>query len=193
MSLLSAIPVGVLAGFLLGGRLSNLERLRLHWWVLVAGALIIQVAIFTSIVPVPGGAIPALYLLSNGLACAWLLRNVRVAGVPCISLGALSNLAAIALNGGRMPVDPTLLARSRGAAFAHAVAQGQTPTNAVIADAHTRLVWLTDRFLLPPPFPLPVVFSAGDVLIGIGVAWLIAAGMRRRDLAPQASTLAPAA
>ncbi len=193
MSLLSAIPVGILAGFLLGGRLSNLERVRLHWWVLVAVALMIQVAIFTSVVPVPGGAIPPLYLLSNGLAFAWLLRNIRVAGVPCISLGSLSNLAAIVLNGGRMPVDQILLAHSRGAAFARAVAQGQAQTNAVIADAHTRLVWLTDRFLLPPPLPFPVVFSAGDVLIGIGVAWLIAAGMRHRELAPHASTLAPAA
>lgn len=193
MSLLSAIPVGVLAGFLLGGRLSNLERLRLRWWALVVSALVIQVAIFTAVVPVPNGAIPFLYLLSNGLACAWLLCNIRVAGVPCISLGSLSNLAAIVLNGGRMPVDGTLLTRSRGAAFAHAVAQGQTPTNAVIADGHTRLVWLTDRFLLPPPFPFPVVFSAGDVLIGVGVAWLIAAGMRRRDVAPPASTVARAA
>jgi hypothetical protein len=121
------------------------------------------------------------------------VRNIRIAGVPCISLGSLSNLAAIAFNGGRMPVDQTLLTRSRGAAFAQGVAQGQTPTNAVIADTHTRLVWLTDRFLLPPPFPFPVVFSAGDVLIAIGVAWLIAAGMRRRELAPQASTVAPAA
>jgi hypothetical protein len=193
MSLLSAIPVGVLAGFLLGGRLSNLERLRLRWWAVVVSALVIQVAIFTAVLPVPNEAIPFLYLLSNGLACAWLVRNIRIAGVPCISLGSLSNLAAIAFNGGRMPVDQTLLTRSRGAAFAQGVAQGQTPTNAVIADTHTRLVWLTDRFLLPPPFPFPVVFSAGDVLIAIGVAWLIAAGMRRREQAPPASTLAPAA
>ena len=193
MSLLSAIPVGVLAGFLLGGRLSNLERLRLRWWPLVVSALAIQVAIFTAVVPVPNGAIPFLYLLSNGLACAWLVRNIRVAGVPGIGLGSLSNLTAIALNGGRMPVDRALLARSRGAAFAQAVAQGQIPTNAVIADTHTRLVWLTDRFLLPPPLPLPVVFSAGDVLIAIGVAWLIAAGMRRRAPASLGSTLAPAA
>ncbi|TMD09582.1 MAG: hypothetical protein E6J01_01475 [Chloroflexi bacterium] len=193
MSLLSAIPVGVLAGFLLGGRLSHLERLRLRWWALIVSALAIQVVVFTAVAPVPSGAIPFLYLLSNGLACAWLVRNIRVAGVPCISLGSLSNLAAIALNGGRMPVDQTLLTRSRGAAFALGVAQGRTQTNSVITDAHTRLVWLTDRFLLPPPFPFPVVFSAGDVLIAIGVAWLIAAGMRRRELAPQASTLSSAA
>ena len=193
MSLLSAIPVGVLAGFLLGGRLSNLERLRLRWWALVVSALAIQVAIFTALVPLPSRAIPFLYLLSNSLACAWLMRNIRVGGVPCIGVGSLSNLAAITLNGGRMPVDRALLVRSRGAAFAQAVAAGQTPTNSVIADAHTRLIWLTDQFLLPPPFPFPVVFSAGDVLIAIGVAWLITAGMRRRELAPHASTLSRAA
>ena len=192
MSLLSAIPVGLLIGRLLGGRVRNLERLALHWWPLILAALAIQLVIFTSVVPVPDQAIPIFYVLSNGLAFAWLVRNIRIAGIPCVTLGSLGNLAAIVANGGRMPVDGTLLARSRGSAFANAVAHGQTASNAVIADAHTRLIWLTDRFLLPPPFPLPVVFSLGDVLIGIGVAWLIAAGMRR-EVVPGVGTVARAA
>ncbi len=37
---------------------------------------------------------------------------------------------------------------------------------------------LTDRVLLPPPFPLPTVISVGDMVIAAGVVWLIAAGMR---------------
>jgi len=180
MSLLSALPAGILIGFLLGGRLGNLERLALRWWAVVVSALVIQLFLFTSVVSLPGDVIPILYVLSDGLACAWLIRNIRVAGVPCMALGSSINLAAILVNGGRMPVDGALLARSRGAAFVQALVRGQTPSNSVIADAHTRLVWLTDRFLLPRPFPFPVVFSVGDVLIGIGAAWLIAAGMCRK-------------
>jgi hypothetical protein len=77
-----------------------------------------------------------------------------------------------------MPVDAVLLSRARGAAAAVAIGSGQSASNSVLATDQTRLLWLTDRFLLAPPFPFPTVFSVGDVLIGVGVAWLIAAGMR---------------
>jgi hypothetical protein len=177
MSLLSAIPIGLAVGFLLGGRPGNLEQLRLRWPVLIVSALVMQVELFTGLISIEPRDVPGLYLISNALALLWLLRNFRVAGMPCIALGTVSNVAAIAANGGRMPQDSALLIKARGRAFEQAVASGQTATNGVIADAHTRLLWLTDRFLLPPPFPFPVVFSVGDVLIGVGVAWLIAAGM----------------
>jgi hypothetical protein len=38
---------------------------------------------------------------------------------------------------------------------------------------------LTDIFALPPLLPFANVFSIGDVLISLGVAIAIAAGMRR--------------
>ena len=178
MFLLIAILVGFAAGFLLGGRPRHLVRLHLRWPVLIFVALVIQVAIFTSWLPVPQPLRPILYILSNVIALAWLGRNIRIQGVPCVALGAISNLAAIVANGGRMPVDGAMLARARGAAAELAIAQGQSATNSVLSNGQTRLSWLTDRFLLAPPFPFPTVFSVGDLLIGLGVAWVIAAGMR---------------
>jgi hypothetical protein len=178
MFLLIAILIGLAAGLALGGRPRNLVRLLLRWPLLILVALVIQLAIFTSWVPVPRTLLPGLYILSNANALVWLGRNIRIQGVPCVGLGAVSNLAAIVANGGRMPVDGALLARARGAAAETAVALGQSPTNSVLSSGQTRLPWLTDRFLLAPPFPFPAVFSIGDLLIGLGVAWVIVAGMR---------------
>jgi len=178
MFLLVAILVGVAAGWFLGGRPGHLARLQLRWPGLIFLALVMQVVIFTSWFPVPRSLLPFLYVLSNVIALVWLGRNIRVAGIACVAIGAGSNLAAILANGGRMPVDGTLLSRARGAAAEAAIASGRSPSNSVLADSHTHLLWLTDRFLLPPPFPFPTVFSIGDLLIGLGVAWLIAAGMR---------------
>jgi len=49
---------------------------------------------------------------------------------------------------------------------------------------------LTDQILIPPPWPLPTVLSAGDIVIALGVIWLITRGMqppRREPVgAPQA-------
>jgi hypothetical protein len=177
MSLLVAIAVGIALGFALGGRFGQLAEIRLRWNALLFVALALQIILFGPLNPLPARSAPALYLLSDAIASIWVVRNLTLAGIPCIGLGALSNLVAIAANGGRMPVDFNALVQTRGQAFARAVAQHTVPTNAVIADAHTRLWWLTDRFVLPRPLPSPV-FSCGDVLIGVGVVWLIVAAMR---------------
>jgi hypothetical protein len=193
MFLLIAILVGFAAGLVSGGRPGNLARLHLRWPGLIFLALVMQVAIFTPWLPIPRSLLPTLYVLSNVIALTWLGRNFRIQGIACFALGAVSNLAAILANGGRMPVDGVLLSRARGAAAAAAIASGQVPSNGVLVNAHTRLLWLTDRFLLPSPFPFPTVFSIGDVLIGLGVAWLIAAGMRppaRGAAAPPNTSLA---
>ena len=44
-------------------------------------------------------------------------------------------------------------------------------------DAHTNFAWLDDRFHLPAPFP--GIASAGDILIAIAMAWLVASLMLR--------------
>ncbi len=178
MVLLVAIFAGFGLGLLLGGHPQYLLRLRPRWAALIFAALVLHLAIFTDVLGVPLSLVPGLYLLSNVLAAGWLLRNIAIAGFPCIMVGALSNLLAIAANGGRMPVDRRLLAEASGSAFVQAVGSGQVRIKAVLADAHTNLPWLTDRFLLPRPFPLPTVFSVGDILIGLGVIWLVAAAMR---------------
>ncbi len=178
MFLLIAILVGLATGLIFGGRPDHLVRLHLRWPGLILLALVMQVAIFTSWLPLPRSLLPFFYVLSNIIALRWLGRNIRVQGIPCVAIGAVSNLAAIVANGGRMPVDGTLLSQARGAVAEAAIASGQSPSNSVLVDSHTRLLWLTDRFLLAPPFPFPTVFSIGDLLIGLGVAWLIAAGMR---------------
>src|SRR2546428_7469074 len=100
MFLLIAILVGVAAGLLLGGRPGHLVRLHLRWPGLIFLALVMQVAIFTSWLPVPRSLLPFLYVLSNVIALTWLARNIRVQGIPCVALGAVSNLAAILANGG---------------------------------------------------------------------------------------------
>jgi hypothetical protein len=70
-----------------------------------------------------------------------------------------------------MPVRPETLA-----------AAGLDPhdgfSNSVVSDA-PMLEPLTDVFAIPAGVPLANVFSIGDVLIGVGIAVVIAAAMRR--------------
>jgi uncharacterized protein DUF5317 len=179
MTLLSALIIGLALGAALGGRPRHLGQLRLRWNALIFGSLAIQLFLFTGL-SIAAFAVTVLYLLSGGLAIAWLSRNLSIPGIACMMVGGLSNFLAIAANGGRMPVEANLLAQTRGAAYVSALAAGRVTSNSSLADSHTHLRWLTDLILIPPPWPLPTVLSVGDVLIAVGVIWLIVSGMRSR-------------
>jgi hypothetical protein len=176
MFVLYAIPIGVLVGFVMGGRLDGLAGLRLHWVPLILVGLAVQFAMYTDLAAgVVGSLGPALYVGSTAAVFVAVLRNVRVPGVVVIAVGAGCNLAAVVANGGWMPADASALASIGGL--------GSGYTNSIVV-ADPWLKPLTDLFALPAWLPFSNVFSVGDVLIGIGIAATIALAMRIRAPAP---------
>jgi uncharacterized protein DUF5317 len=122
---------------------------------------------------------------STAVVLAAVLVNGRIAGMPIIALGALSNFAAIASNGGYMPADT-------GALASLAKTAPVIYSNSSVPE-HPALAPLTDVFALPTWLPMANIFSVGDVLIGAGVAIVIVLAMRRSPVASNQSTDAPAA
>jgi len=168
--ILYAIPVGIIAGYLLGGRLDRLAAIRFRWAPLALLGLAVQVALFTEpLASSVGEAGPPIYVASTALVLVAVLRNLDIPGVAIVALGAAANLLAIVANGGFMPADPDALAAIGG------IAPGYS-NSSVVADP--ALEPLTDIFAIPAWVPFANVFSVGDVLIGIGVALTIAIGMR---------------
>ncbi|WP_155368106.1 DUF5317 family protein [Catellatospora vulcania] len=170
--LLIAPPaVGVIVGYLCGGRLAGLRNLRLSaLWLLWLAALV-QAAQY-HVTPLRH---PAVLVVVFGLVLGWLAVNlptwplaIRIAGVA-ITVGALANGLTIALNA-RMPYEPT-------AAAAVGLRSDLTTPKNEPADEATRLAFLGDTI---PVAPLNKVVSAGDVLIGTGTVALTALAMRRR-------------
>ena len=172
MFLLYAIVVGLVVGFLVGGRLSGLASLEFRWAPLAILGLAIQIALFSGPISDRVGDLgPWIYVGSTSLVLIVVLRNLRITGLPIVALGAASNLVAIVANGGYMP------ASSEAAAAAGRDA-ATTYSNSAIVDGAV-LAPLTDIFALPQWMPMHNVFSIGDVLIGVGVVVAIAAAMRR--------------
>ena len=172
MFIVFAIPIGLVAGWLLGGRLDELAETRLRLVPLAIAALLVQFVLFSPV----GGSIPdglsrVAYVASTALVVAVVLANIRLPGLPLVAVGAAANLIAIIANGGAMPADP--------AALAAAGIELDGPSNSVVV-AEPAVRPLTDIFALPRGLPLANVFSVGDVLIALGIAIAIAALMRRR-------------
>jgi hypothetical protein len=180
MLLVWAIPLGVLIGYLRGGRLDNLGQIDLKGGWLILLALLIQLLIFPFI---QGKALVTigteyLHLLSYALLLLFALLNWREWGILAMGTGMAVNLLVIALNGGYMPTTPAALsAAGRVRAAEQLQALGHYGNNTV-QTASTRLAGLSDRFHTPDWLPLANVFSLGDVLLALGLIWFLQAKMQ---------------
>lgn len=172
MFLLLMALAGVVLGLARGGRLANFLQVRFCAWQLLLAALAVQLVLFSNL-PVIGGLAltygPYAYLLSLLLVMAGIALNARNYAFPVVLLGAGLNFLAIASNGGQMPAPEGNLLLAAGPETVEAVRNATYFSNSVLMSESTRLWFLGDVFLLPPPFPLANVFSAGDVLIGLGI------------------------
>jgi hypothetical protein len=176
MFILYAVAIGVVVGLLAGGRPSGLATIRIRWAPVIAGGLLFQVLLFAAPVAERIGDLgPALYLGSTVAVAVAVLRNWAIPGIPLVVAGAACNLAAVLSNGGFMPASAQALAASGKAIPA------MYSNSSAVPDP---VLWpLTDVFALPRWLPAANVFSVGDVLIGVGVAMVIVAGMRLRPTA----------
>lgn len=108
------------------------------------------------------------------LAFVWL--NRKLPGMPVLIVGLVLNLIVILANRGWMPISPqtanhltkenVLQIFSLGSRF------GQK--DILLLPQDTNFEMLADRFLLPDWFPYKVAFSLGDILIALGIFWLLA-------------------
>lgn len=182
MFILYAIPIGIVAGYLLGGRLDRLGRLRFRWAALALIGLAVQVALFSDpLSTLVGDAGPMVYVASTVAVLIAVLRNFEIPGLGLVLLGAGSNLVAILANGGYMPADPEAAASVGG------IAPGYSNSSVV---AEPVFEPLTDIFATPAWLPFANVFSVGDVLIAVGVGVAIVIGMRTAP-SPSAGTGEP--
>jgi hypothetical protein len=181
---LYAVPLGLIAGWLSGGSLDRLAGIRFRWAPAAIGGLLAQIVLFSTPIGVMAGElVPVLYVATTGLVLTVVAVNFAVPGMVLVLLGAVSNLIAIVANGGYMPASPDALA------FA-GLSASDGPTNSVVL-TDPRFPYLTDVFGLPDWVPFANVFSAGDVLIGVGIVLAIRAGMRREPQGPASDPSPP--
>jgi Family of unknown function (DUF5317) len=162
MVLLAAVLVAAVPLF--GGRLRSLAQVRIRSFWLIASALALQVLAISVVPTWPHGLLVAAHLVSYVMAGWFVWLNRRISGLPIVALGGALNALAIGVNGGTLPASRSALA----AAGIHPVA-GDFNNSGVLA--HPHLAWLGDVLAVPAVVPMANVFSIGDVLILVGLAY----------------------
>lgn len=168
-----ALAVGLIVGLASRGSLANLAGLRFRWpWVLVGAVAVREVIVFSPLSRVDGSQYA--YVVSLALIVLWTVWHFqRLPGVVLITIGSLSNLLVVAVNGGHMPVAPDIArAQLQGILLARGTIGQYT-----LMGPNTHLNQLGDWISLPP---LPAGYSPGDLLIAVGVVAVIVIGTHRR-------------
>jgi uncharacterized protein DUF5317 len=184
--ILYAVLIGLVLGFVLGGRLSGLAVVDFHWPWLAIGGFLVQLVLFSDAVRQGVGDLgPSLYVASTAAVLIAVIRNVRIPGMALVALGAGSNFVAIVANGGYMPASEAAFTALGGA-----LNPGYT-NSAIVPDPAVQP--LTDVYALPGWLPYANVFSIGDVLIALGVVVVIVSAMRAGRVHPVAAETAETA
>jgi len=171
------IVVSVLLAFLLGlifkGNFKKLANFRLRFWGLVFVALLIQIVIFWDFLKLSLEWLAILYFLSLLLLLLFTLLNVKVPGMVIIILGVFLNLLVIAFNGGFMPADPQSYLEAGRIESVKTLQDVGYLNNVKAAGNDTRLNFLGDWIVLPQPFFPNAVVSLGDLILLLGLFYLI--------------------
>lgn len=177
MVLLWAIVLGLLIGLIRHRGLAHLAQLRLRASGLVLLAVLIQILIL----PLGSGAKPIitwgmefLHIGSYLLLLLFAIINFREKALWLMALGMLLNFTVIAANGGHMPASlDALRAAGRTVTVEKLLTEGVSG-NVIVMSETTKLNFLGDIFWLPSWVPFANAFSVGDLLLGVGVIWLLA-------------------
>ena len=146
-------------------------ELRVLW--LAPCALILQLPL----VQAWGGAgwRSVLFLASFALLLLFCALNWRYAGARLLMAGFLLNFVVVMANGGFMPISQEAVAQLHPGTTAADWPAGtlrQGSKDVILPADEIRLRFLSDAIVVPPPFPLPTAFSAGDLVILAGFAVL---------------------
>lgn len=171
MIIVVAAFIGVDIVRMAGADLRRLADLRIkHVWM-VCLALAIQVVVLWLLADhVKGWVGDVGYMVMCTLAGVFAYVNRRVPGILILCTGEGLNLIATAANSGRMPASPG----------AWRTVGGKTTTNFTDSGlvANARLPVFGDIFAVPKGWPLADVFSLGDVMLVLGLMWLLYRGCR---------------
>ena len=166
MILVVACAIGIVVLGATGSDLRRLATLEIHgaWLVWLAlGTQVVGLTVFGH--ALGDDAAEMVHVGTYAAAASFVAVNVHIPGVALMGLGGGLNLVAILANGGVMPASARAwerAGRGDGVGFANSVP---------VSDP--KLLLLGDVFAIPHHLPLSNVFSIGDVILVVGLLWMV--------------------
>lgn len=170
------IAIGIIVGFVLKGKITNLAELKLQGFSLILISLAVQLVILATPLAtwpwfVQNGNL--IYMISMSVLLLGLLYNLQFGwSFWLICIGTACNIVVIAQNQGAIPVDLEKLSLATGdtvASMAQKFAEHSELSYRTPLTATSQLGWMGDVLYIPLPLFNSNVYSIGDVIISIGL------------------------
>ncbi len=189
MILLAAFALAIGWGLLRSGHWMGLAELSLRrsWLALVALGLQLYPIYFSEAGGEQVGGTRVLVLIGSYLILlVFIWENRTLPGIWLVGAGLAANLAVMLANGGYMPITREALTSAGYVNLAGTAEIGSHlfASKDILLPASAIRGWiLSDIFVIPAPLLIRSVFSFGDLLISMGIFWIIQHAMRQPRLA----------
>ncbi|MFC4767365.1 DUF5317 domain-containing protein [Effusibacillus consociatus] len=181
--IIDGFVLGILVAKIRGGKFRDLLNVELGSLWLIVLAFLLQYAIIIFNPSFLNFAVP----LSYGLLLLFSYLNRNQLGFRWIQTGLFLNLLVMTANGGRMPVDASVVGQFAPEKLSSLSAGESGKHIAMSSDTHLNL--LGDIFYLHAPYPHEVLVSLGDILFSVGVFIFIQKVMVKRRSPIQGSVV----
>ncbi len=178
---LEAIVIGTIIGLLRGGRFANLSKSEMRAVpVLIIGLILQLVPFFLYGMPFVKQNAATFSLVGLLFAIGFVLLNIKIRGMILVLIGALLNGVVLVFHNFKMPIH---LNNATSAGFAQMKLNITTGaiSNYVLMSSSTHITrYLGKLWLMPEYYPFSKFFGAPDVIVAIGIVWLLQAALQNK-------------
>ncbi|NLY19998.1 MAG: DUF5317 domain-containing protein [Tissierellia bacterium] len=183
---IEAIVLGVILGYLRGGKINNLNRIELRFPVALIATFIIEIILRlysvnfnNSIANLIFDNYMYIHIVFYIIVIAILTANDKLKYMKIIQGGYILNLLPMMFNGGKMPISESALIRVGQSDMISFLKEGLIPTHQLI-DSSTRFWQLSD--FIPMKYPIAKVISPGDIVLSLGLILFIYHNMKSKEV-----------
>ncbi len=171
---IEAIVIGLLLSAFRGGRFSNLERSSLRGVTVLVFGLVIQLVPFFLHRVVIFKQYAALFSFWGlCFAALFITLNIKLPGMKLIMGGTALNIIVLAFHNFKMPIKLTDTTMVELAQMKLNIATGAIANYMNMAQSTNITRYLGKLWTMPEFYPFSKFFGIPDILIAIGVIWLL--------------------
>ena len=181
--IIESLVLSILVGKIRGGKITKIGELNIKKWYLFIIAFGIEFSLlygYQKGIGIFQNYFFYFHLASYLLLFIGFIFNIKNLWLDLVFLGTLLNAIVIFLNGGRMPVSIDALMLAELPEFANQLIANQLATHQVLS-LEMKAWYLGDIIPLIPPYPFKKVISIGDIMITMGIFFLLQKFMKKKD------------
>ncbi|MGM0379422.1 MAG: DUF5317 family protein [Bacillota bacterium] len=173
---IEGIILGLIIGIIRNGRISNLFDLNFNgWYLILLGFFIQYTPMILNILKIDFLSYKYFLITGNLLILIVLLINYKISGSLIIMFGGILNLLGYALNNFKMPI----IKNAASDKLITGIESGKIITFKLIDNLNTSTHFLGKIIKLPDFYPLLDFISIGDIVMTIGIVFLVSNEMKK--------------